>query len=395
MRMERVPLESSRPVIGLAAVRIALSTIAVAAAGVAVISGEDEAKPVLVFLGAVALPWSIFTLVLAQRAPRISMSPFLAVGDLVVLATSEALLPAIYGPVRSITLLLIVAHAYFQGAGMGTLIAAVGVTMLVPIAALSDGPHEGGRLVIYEVVFASAALCAAVLVGRLRAAESTGRLRQRGLSRRSIEAEDRIRRSLAESIHDGPVQELVSLELMLSAAGTATDKGDLEHAREILQECRHLAGRNIQALRDEIVGLGPQAFEELSFESAIEQCVPMWRRRYSLDVRLEMDRMDLSSEVAGGLFRIAQEAVANAGRHAEARSVTVRLGRSNGAVELRITDDGKGFGTTDPLGSGEPGHIGLASMRERAELLDGEIAIDSDDGGTEVRVRVLSARSRL
>jgi signal transduction histidine kinase len=57
-------------------------------------------------------------------------------------------------------------------------------------------------------------------------------------------------------------------------------------------------------------------------------------------------------------------------------------------VTLEVEDDGRGFGAVDPLGPVEPGHIGLASMRERAEMLGGELAIDSDGRGTCVRIRV-------
>jgi len=89
--------------------------------------------------------------------------------------------------------------------------------------------------------------------------------------------------------------------------------------------------------------------------------------------------------MANDLFRIAQEAVVNAGRHAEATRIELSLRTVDSQVELRVADDGKGFNGTLP--SSEPGHLGLQSMRERAELMDGELEIESSDRGTRVLVR--------
>ena len=102
---------------------------------------------------------------------------------------------------------------------------------------------------------------------------------------------------------------------------------------------------------------------------------------------------ELEPEVAGPLFRVTQEAVANAGKHAGASTITVRLYSDGQTATLEIEDDGHGFGDIDPLGPVEPGHIGLASVRERAEMLDGELVIDSDGGGERASAcRVPAAR---
>ena len=98
--------------------------------------------------------------------------------------------------------------------------------------------------------------------------------------------------------------------------------------------------------------------------------------------------VDLEPQVANDLFRITQEAVANACKHGESDHVRVTLADSGRYVDLRIVDNGNGFGDIEPLGQQEPGHIGLASMRERAELLSADLAISSERGRTEVHVRV-------
>jgi signal transduction histidine kinase len=78
----------------------------------------------------------------------------------------------------------------------------------------------------------------------------------------------------------------------------------------------------------------------------------------------------------------------NAGRHADAEAVSISMRRVPSGVELRVTDDGHGFDGADPLGASEPGHIGLGSMRERAELMEGRLEIQSSERGTKVLVTV-------
>jgi two-component system NarL family sensor kinase len=234
-------------------------------------------------------------------------------------------------------------------------------------------------------VFVLSALATAVVVGLLRTSESASRLRARELSRRTMQAESEVRRRVAESIHDGPVQELIGLDMILSAARSESDDGKVGG---LIDEARDLVSRNVRALREEIVDLGPYAFQEMTFDTAIENCMVVWQRRYGFEVRLSIERLELPPEMAGDLFRIAQEAVVNAGRHAHADRVEISLRRiARGQVELRVADNGRGFSEDNGLTPPEPGHLGLASMRERAELLDGELELESSERGTRVLVR--------
>jgi NarL family two-component system sensor histidine kinase LiaS len=183
------------------------------------------------------------------------------------------------------------------------------------------------------------------------------------------------------------VQELIGLDLMLQGATRAAERGDTNRTTELIGQARELAESNVRALRDEIVNLGPYAFEELSFEIAVERCIGVWRRRYGCDVSVDA-HVELEPHVANDLFRITQEAVANACKHGESSAVAVTLERDGSYAVLRIVDNGKGFGDVDPVGVFEPGHIGLASMRERTQLLDGQLDIETRPGRTEVSVRV-------
>jgi signal transduction histidine kinase len=180
----------------------------------------------------------------------------------------------------------------------------------------------------------------------------------------------------------------VSLDMMLDAARRALERGKPERATLMIEEARHVAERNIGALRDEIVALGPYAFDELTLDVALEECVPAWSRRYQIEIGLTLERVDLINEACGSLFGIAQEAVANAGRHSGAEHVSITVRTVDGEVELRVSDDGAGFNGEEPLGPNEPGHIGLASMRERAELIGGRLEIRTGPKGSTVIARV-------
>jgi signal transduction histidine kinase len=203
-----------------------------------------------------------------------------------------------------------------------------------------------------------------------------------------MRSEAEVRRRVAEAIHDGPVQELIGLDMVLSTMGSELKRSNPERAEELLADARLIAARNIEVLRDEMVDLGPHGLDQVTLEAAIDTCTPVWKRRYAVDVEVDIDPVKLVPEVAGELFRIAQESASNAGRHSGGDRVAISLRRTADGVELTIADNGHGFGSFDPRSDSEPGHLGLASMRERAELLGGVLEIHSTDEGATIVARV-------
>jgi signal transduction histidine kinase len=381
----RLPIESAQPLVVLAVARLA---IVVATLATLVILGFPYGGKGAAVIGGLGLPWAVGCLVVARRAPERLLSPLVPVGDLAILLAFELVAPDTYGAVRSAALFLIAAHANFQGEPRGVTIALLGSGALVAATAIrDDNPVPSDVRTVYETAFVVSALATGVVVGRLRTAESASRLRARRLSRRTMRLEADVRRRVAESIHDGPVQELIGLDMIIGSARKAAAEGRGADATRLLDDASELTERNIGALRDELIDLGPYAFEELGFATAIETCMPVWKRRYGIEVLATIEDLQLPSEIAGDLFRIAQEAVVNAGRHANADAISLNLRRAGTEVELRVTDDGDGFGDVDPLGPSEPGHLGLAMMRERAELLGGTLDIETSGRGTRVLVR--------
>ena len=379
--MRRIPIESAGPILVFATARLAIAVVALVA--IAFVGFPYEGRAAIVL--AVFVLWAAGVLALARRDPQRALDPAVAAVDFGLLLALELVAPDTLGGVRLAALFMIAAHAHFQGERRGLMIAAIAsVALVVGSAIRGDAPFDTDLLAFYETVFILSSLATAIVVGLLRTSESASRLRARGLSRRTMQAESEVRRRVAESIHDGPVQELIGLDMILSAA--RSESGDEAKVGELIDEARDLVSRNVRALRDEIVELGPYAFQEMSFDTAIENCLPVWQRRYGLEVRLAIERVDLSPELAGDLFRIAQEAVVNAGRHAEASTIELSLRTVGSQIELRVADNGKGFDGHRAFASVAPGHLGLASMRERAELMDGVLEVESSDRGTRVLV---------
>ena len=381
----RTPLASRDPIVGFAVIR---ALIAGAAVIVLAILGFPYEGDVTAAIAAVALPWAVFVLAVTRHSTEAGLNPLIVLGDMTMLGIIIAVEPELYVPAQFTALFFVAAHAHCQGAPLSAFVGVLPPLVLIPVTLAADVPVDDDVLHVYEVIFAVTCLSTAIVVGAMREAESSARIRARALSRRTIDTESTVRRRLAQAIHDGPIQELTSAELMLASAEQALERGDDAQARRALSEARSLTRGNIGFLRDEILDLGPHAFEELSFEQAVLDCIPLWERWFGIEVAADIDADRLAPSIAGPMFRITQEAVANAGKHAGASTVAVRLHCEDESAILEVQDDGRGFGDVDPLASAEPGHIGLASMRERSEMLGGELAIESRDGGTLVRVRV-------
>lgn len=385
LSLRRLPIESQRSIVTFAWARLGLTVL-----GVLLVLGLGVPYDgrLLVLVAGVGLPWSLLNLALAMRSPsRAVTPPIAAVGDVLILVAVEIVVPDAYGVVRFLALTALAIHAHFQGERVGLALAVFAIPALVVPTAFWFDAARADLLVLYEAAFATAALTTVALVGGFRTAETASRLRARDLTRRTMQTEADIRRRFSESLHDGPVQELIGLDMALAAAAGEAGREGATKTAGILADAQAMAQRNLRVLRDEMIDLGPSAFAELSYDIAVERQLPVWERRYGLELGLDLDDADLPSELEGYLFLITQEAVVNAARHGHAERVVVTLRHEDGEIALTIADDGRGFGAVDPLGAAEPGHVGLASIRQRAELMRGELTIDSSPQGVTLTVR--------
>lgn len=235
-----------------------------------------------------------------------------------------------------------------------------------------------------------------------RVAERTARLGQ--LLRTTITAQEEERHRLARELHDETAQTLAALSIALDRARDSLDagpaaadphlstRGGNPPALELIQEARRIAERLLAESRRLILGLRPALLDDLGLVPAIRwHCENTFGGR-SIDVSIEADALEkqrLPPPVEVALFRIVQEALNNANRHADPRHVWVHLSRDDGRVSVAVRDDGHGFDVARALRSnGASSSVGLLGMQERVAILNGTMEIHSDSGGTGVLVEV-------
>jgi two-component system, NarL family, sensor kinase len=202
-------------------------------------------------------------------------------------------------------------------------------------------------------------------------------------------AEERNR--LAREIHDTIAQSLAALTMQLEAVDARAGAAGDAHLRESASRALALARATLEEARRSVLELRaaplegrslPEALERLAAEASAGAGAP------SIAVRIEgaaSGEGGLTAAVEVGLYRIAQQAVTNLARHAEARHALVRLIHEPDRLRLRIEDDGDGF---DPSAV-PPGRFGLVGMSERARLLGGTLTVESAPGaGTAIDVTV-------
>jgi signal transduction histidine kinase len=188
---------------------------------------------------------------------------------------------------------------------------------------------------------------------------------------------------LARELHDSVTQSLYSLTLLAEGWKRLAVSGRLEDVAEPLSELGSIAQQALKEMRLLVHQLRPPLLEEEGLLAALHQRLAAVERRAGVDARLlSGDLVDLPGAIEDGLYRIANEALNNALKHASATSVTVRVEASDEQVEMEVQDNGQGF---DVAAVREQGGIGLSSMRERAEKLGGTLTVTSVPGtGTNV-----------
>lgn len=198
-----------------------------------------------------------------------------------------------------------------------------------------------------------------------------------------LSVEEKERRRIARELHDSTAQHLVAADLMLAAherrIGATPDKS-LSEARDTLA----LALREIRTLS---FLLHPPRLREQGLARTLRMFAEGFARRAVLDTRIDIGELpaEISSDVELALFRVAQEALMNVRRHADADCVRVSLRMENKALVLEIEDDGVGIGAVETVASG----VGVDGMRARLSSLDGKLTLDSPSGrGTRVRAVV-------
>jgi signal transduction histidine kinase len=222
--------------------------------------------------------------------------------------------------------------------------------------------------------------------------------------RYGMEARERERTRWAREIHDESIQGIGALRLQLANARDLDDKEALSAAVNAALEG---LGTEIDGLRHLITELRPAALDDLGLAAALEALARRAQAIDDLEVKTEIDLSGISegaddvsesggprldAELESTIYRVLQEALTNVSRHAQATRAVISVISRDGAVEASVTDDGRGLPETarlGPRGDGLEGGFGMSGMRERAELVGGELEwARAPERGTIMRLTV-------
>jgi signal transduction histidine kinase len=201
------------------------------------------------------------------------------------------------------------------------------------------------------------------------------------LLRRTNAAIESERNRVARDLHDGPVQGVSAASLSLEAALLMIKAGDVERGLEVLSKVREELAEEADALRRLMSGLRPPVLEERGLVPAINEMVAHFGDEQGVHT-------EFTGHIAPGLpddletlaYRIVQEALSNAAKHAKADMLTVLVSSDGVQLRIEVQDDGQGFDSAKTREFLHEGRVGLASMRERVELASGSFIVRSSTG---------------
>lgn len=213
--------------------------------------------------------------------------------------------------------------------------------------------------------------------------------------RYGMQARERERTRWAREIHDETVQGLGALRLKLASANEEQDSRALGEA---VEEVLEGLGREIEGLRHLITELRPAALDDLGLDAALQALARRAQAIDALEIHTEIDlgQLDgdgrLDPELESTVYRVIQEALTNVSKHAKATSATIAVSVADGVMRTSVTDDGQGIQDSGRKRTPEEeltGGFGMSGMRERAELVGGELSFESQPGkGTTMRLTV-------
>jgi signal transduction histidine kinase len=212
--------------------------------------------------------------------------------------------------------------------------------------------------------------------------ESTERLQH--FSRRLLTVQEEERRHLSRELHDEFGQMLAGINLhLLAAKGLAG-----EAARPRLEECVVLIQHAGAQLGRLVLELRPTMLESAGLAPTLKWLAKQHEERTGMATQVVGQLNDVPSDVAIACFRAVQEALTNVIRHARAQHVWIDLHQTDSTLELAVSDDGVGFDVAQTLDQAAScGHVGLLGMKERVQILGGEIEVDSEPRrGTRIRI---------
>jgi len=208
---------------------------------------------------------------------------------------------------------------------------------------------------------------------------------QQELLENEILAREEERRRIARELHDESGQMMASL---LAGLRLIDDAKNLKEAKSQAQTLRKIASSAITELGRLSHGLHPLALDDHGLQIALKYYAKEYERAHKIKVKLKISGLAskrLSRNTEAGLYRIAQEALTNISKHANARTAEILLTVKDGLLDFKIADDGRGFDADSVMTKPSRQHLGLQGMRERASMLGGELSVKSRKGGGTIK----------
>ena len=341
-------------------------------------TGEDR------ILAITPLPSGPFYVILEQRANLALMVPqrlqntMLAVGATSLVLALGVAWCTTRSVVRPIRKLRATACAFAQG-GLDSPVNVAAQDELAELAEDIEAMRRQLKRSRDDLEAARLELEAKVVQRTLRLQETLSKI---------ISAQEEERKRLARELHDGQSQALgalsVSLDRISHLLGPSPALREAEQARD-------LARSLLKDTRRVIYDLRPSVLDDMGLVAAIRWCAESHLERHGIQVArkstLAPDRLPGALEVV--IFRVAQEAIVNIERHAQARHASISLEQTSSSVRMEIRDDGRGFVLGNVATSGYGSGVGLEGMAERARLVGGRIEVISEPGkGTTLTLEV-------
>lgn len=210
------------------------------------------------------------------------------------------------------------------------------------------------------------------------------------LTHRVLTVQEDERKQISRDLHDVIAQMLTAIGVRLATLDRSNGSGG-KGLRAQIAYTQRLVNKSVAVLHRFALQLRPPVLDDLGLTPALHALLKVFAKQSGLQVALQasarVESLDEAKRAA--LYRIAQEAISNIARHAQASRVEVRLKADRDAVCMRITDDGKAFDVARELGASKRRHLGLVGMRERAEIVGGRFTVQSTPGaGTTIEVRI-------
>lgn len=254
-------------------------------------------------------------------------------------------------------------------------------------------PFRGGltTTLIQTVIFLAVGFSISFLMNRIKKQQQSLEEANRNLSHYASTLDElattRERNRLARELHDTIAHTLSGLSVQLETIKAYWDV-DPKMARESLEKSSKIAHSGLDETRRALKALRVSPLDDLGLVQALSVMAKdsSTRSNITLDLLIAQNLPVLSPDIEQGIYRIAQEAITNALNHSQAKLLTVKMDYQEGHLKLNIQDDGTGF---DVEKSNDPNRFGLTGMRERAQLIGGELTILSKPGaGTQVQLDI-------